>query len=54
MLFEEEKDIAGELFQVGHTKEYVKVAKKSEKSLSNEIFAGKIIGFLSDDIMLFE
>ena len=54
VLFEEEKDIAGELFQVGHTKEYVKVAKKSEKSLSNEIFAGKIIGFLSDDIMLFE
>ncbi len=54
VLFEEEKDIAGELFQVGHTKEYVKVAKKSEKSLSNEIFAGKIICFLSDDIMLFE
>ena len=46
MLFEEEKDIAGELFQVGHTKEYVKVAKKSEKSLSNEILTGKSLVFV--------
>ena len=54
VLFEEEKNIGGTLFQLGHTRQYVKVAKMSEKSLSNEIFAGKITGFLSDDIMLLE
>lgn len=54
VLFEEEKDIGGTLFQIGHTKQYVKVAKKSEKTLSNRIAAGKIVGFLSDDVMLCE
>ncbi len=53
-LFEEEKNIEGRRFQVGHTRQYIKVAKMSEKSLSNEIFAGKVIGFLSDDMMLLE
>lgn len=54
VLFEEEKNVEGMRFQVGHTRQYVKVAKLSEKSLSNEIFAGKITGFLSDDMMLLE
>lgn len=52
ILFEEGKEIDGDFYQVGHTKQYVKVAKKSEKSLSNTIIAGKITKFLLDDIML--
>lgn len=54
VLFEEEKNIGGTLFQVGHTRQYVKAAKKSEKPLANELISGKIIGFLSDDTMLIE
>lgn len=54
VLFEEEKEIDGTLFQVGHTRQYVKVAKKSEKTLTNELILGKIKGFLSDDTMLLE
>lgn len=54
VLFEEEKNIDGTLFQTGHTRQYVKVAKKSEKSLTNELILGKIKGFLSDDMMLIE
>ncbi len=54
VLFEEEKNIDGTLFQTGHTRQYVKVAKKSEKSLTNELVLGKIKGFLSDDMMLIE
>ena len=52
ILFEEGKEIGGDFYQIGHTKQYVKVAKKSEKSLSNTIIAGKITKFLLDDIML--
>ena len=54
VLFEEEKEIGGDFYQVGHTRQYVKVAKKSEKLLSNTITAGKITKFLSDDIMLLQ
>lgn len=52
ILFEEGKEVGGDFYQIGHTKQYVKVAKKSEKSLSNTIIAGKITKFLLDDIML--
>ena len=52
ILFEEGKEIGEDFYQIGHTKQYVKVAKKSEKSLSNTIIAGKITKFLLDDIML--
>ncbi len=52
ILFEEGKEIGGDFYQIGHTKQYVKVAKKSEKSLPNTIIAGKITKFLLDDIML--
>lgn len=54
VLFEDEKEIGKESYQVGHTKQYVKVAKKSEKSLSNTIMTGKITKFLLDDIMLLQ
>lgn len=54
VLFEEEKILEGKRFQIGHTKQYVKAAKQTERSLSNEIIKGKITGFLTDDIMRME
>ncbi len=53
-LFEEEKEIAGEAFQVGHTKEYVKVAKRGEKTLQGSIAHGRILGFLAEDVLWME
>ncbi len=54
VLFEEEKKIGGTLFQVGYTRQYVKAAKRSEMSLTNEVVSGKIKSFLSDQMMLLE
>ncbi len=54
VLFEEEKEMNGELYWTGHTKQYVKVAALSDVSLSNQIKKGKICRFLQNDIMLIE
>lgn len=54
VLFEEKKEIDGATYCVGHTKEYVKVAKKTEENLSNQILTGRIGGFLEDEILLME
>lgn len=54
VLFEEKKEIDGETYYVGHTKEYVKVAKKTGENLSNQILTGRIGGFLEDEILLME
>lgn len=54
VLFEEKKEIDGETYCVGHTKEYVKVAKKTGENLSNRIMTGRIGGFLEDEILLME
>ena len=54
VLFEEEKEILGEKYQIGHTCQYVKVAYKTEKDLSNQIISGKVTRLLTDDILLME
>ncbi len=54
VLFEEEKIIEGQVFQVGHTKQYVKVAKQSSQPLGNRLVQGTIIGFAADDILRME
>lgn len=54
VLFEEAKVIDGETYQIGHTVEYIKVAKKETKDLSNCLITGKLTGFLEDDILLME
>ncbi len=54
VLFEEEKTIGGEVYAVGHTCAYVRVAKKTTESLSNCVVKGKIIGFLQEDLLLME
>ena len=54
VLFEEEKEIEGKVFQVGHTRQYVKVAKQSGEALGNRRERGTITGFLTDEILLLD
>ena len=52
-LMEEAVTIEGEVYQTGHTREYVKVAQKESKNLSNTVITRKISKFLTDDLLLF-
>lgn len=52
-LMEEAVAIDGEVYQIGHTREYVKVALKENKNLSNTLSTRGIVGVLRDDILLF-
>ena len=54
VLFEEEKEILGESYQIGHTSQYVKVAYKTDKILSNQIVSGTVTRLLTNDILLME
>lgn len=54
VLFEESKMIQGEIYQVGHTEQYVKVAVKTEEDWSNQIRKVTAKDFLSDDTLLAE
>ena len=54
VLFEELSEIDGKSYFVGYTKEYVKVAKKSEHSLENQLIKGKLIKALNKEIYLME
>ncbi len=54
VLFEEKAVIGDKEYFVGYTKEYVKVAKKTDENLENQIVSGCISGMLTDEILLFE
>lgn len=54
VLYEEERRLGDRIYQLGHTKQYVKVAKQTPEKLSNCLVTGKIKGFLSDEILLME
>ena len=54
VLFEEKAVIGDKEYFVGYTKEYVKVAKKTDENLENQIVSGRILGMLTDEILLFE
>ena len=54
VLFEEEKILDGESYQVGHTKQYVKAAKATGEQLDNQLVKGKLTGYLADDILCME
>ena len=54
VLFEEESQIGGVNYYVGYTREYLKVATKSEKNLENELVSGRITGHLTNDVYLME
>lgn len=48
VLFEEKAVISDKEYFVGYTKEYVKVAKKTDENLENQIVSGRISGMLTD------
>lgn len=54
VLFEEKAVIGDKEYFVGYTKEYVKVAKKTDENLENQIVSGRISGMPTDEILLFE
>lgn len=54
VLFEEKAVIGDKEYFVGYTKEYVKVAMKTDENLENQIVSGRISGVLTDEILLFE
>lgn len=54
VFFEEKAVIGDKEYFVGYTKEYVKVAKKTDENLENQIVSGRISGMLTDEILLFE
>lgn len=43
VLMEESVQINGETFQVGHTKEYVKIALQTDKNLQNQVTNVEIV-----------
>ena len=51
-LMEEEWNFAGERYFVGYTKEYVKVAVKTDADLTNQFITGKIKECLTNDVYL--
>ncbi len=52
VLYEESKEIAGKTYYVGHTREYVKVARQTQEDLTGKLCKEKIINFLTEDILL--
>lgn len=51
-LLEEKREIDGDVYFTGYTKEYVKVAVPAQGHASNKMVCGKIMGMLTDDILL--
>ncbi len=51
VLFEEKKEIYGRNYQIGHTREYVKVAVPTEEDLTNQILEVSIDGFITKELM---
>lgn len=54
VLFEEEKSINGKIYQIGRTREYIKVACETGDNLSGRIFTGVSERFFQPDILLFQ
>lgn len=58
VLFEEEKEIDGTEYFIGHTREYVKVAVDcksiGDRNFENKLISGKIVGFTDSDVLLMQ
>jgi threonylcarbamoyladenosine tRNA methylthiotransferase MtaB len=54
ILTEEEVNIEGKSYMIGHNERYVRIAFSAENCLSNELIKVKTVGFLKDDILLSE
>lgn len=52
VLFEQQEKIDGSLYMTGHTKEYVKIAVKTEEALENKIWDVNVTDTLNHEIML--
>ena len=52
VLFEEEKTIAGKKYFIGHTPEYIKVAKAADADYADTILTVTPVSFLMEDILL--
>ena len=52
ILFEEQAQIHGKTYWIGHTREYLKVAAETKESLENCIKIGKIGGFVEDGVFI--
>ena len=51
VLFEESKTINGKVYQLGHTRDYVKIALETEENLANQIQTVKVDAFLNNEIL---
>ncbi|MCM1088465.1 MAG: tRNA (N(6)-L-threonylcarbamoyladenosine(37)-C(2))-methylthiotransferase MtaB [Muribaculaceae bacterium] len=51
VLFEEAKTFQGQVYQTGHTREYVRVVKNTAQNLDNRVMKGTITGFFQEDIL---
>lgn len=51
-LFEETKEINGHIYQIGHSRQYIKVASENTDNLHNRILIGTLTDFLTDDIII--
>ena len=54
ILFEEELELSGNKYQVGHNERYLRLAVLAAESLSNQLLQATVIGFLTEEIMLCE
>lgn len=54
ILFEEEIELNGTIYQVGHNERYLKMAVQSEEDLSNQLFEARVCKNLTDEILLCE
>ncbi len=54
VLLEEQKEIDGNFYQIGHTKQYIKAALKTQEDMRNHMVTGVLTEFLKDDIMVLE
>lgn len=52
VLLEEPFTFDGKKYEIGYTKEYLKIAVESEKNRSNSVVRGKIKGYLTQDIYI--
>ena len=54
VLCEETFTLDGKEYYTGYTKEYVKIAVLKDRLNTNDIIKGKVVKFLTDDILLME
>lgn len=54
VLLEEQKEIDGYFYQIGHTGQYIKAALKTQEDMRNCMVTGVLTEFLKDDIMVME